>query len=162
MAYRNFIRAFALAAGFIAASACTGCGGHSFSVGTPAGFVVLEDQEPAYDYRATTADGVVIGIRELKHEPKGDDAFWVQAIKNQMRAMSGYALLETKNVSTKGGLRGTQLRFGHDEKGEPLQYDMTIFVTEKKIYVVEFGGTKAQMDRLATQLQWVIESFQAG
>ena len=80
MAHSNFIRAFALAAGFIAAAACSGCGGHSFSVGTPAGFVVLEDQEPSYDYRAITADGVVIGVRELKHEPKGDDAFWVQAI----------------------------------------------------------------------------------
>ncbi|HQP34243.1 MAG TPA: serine/threonine protein kinase, partial [Polyangiaceae bacterium] len=60
------------------------------------------------------------------------------------------------------GLRGTQMKFGHDEKGEPLQYTVTVFVTEKKIYVVEFGGTKAQLDRLDAQMKWVIESFQAG
>ncbi len=162
MTHRNIIRAFALAAGVFAVAATWGCGGHSFSVGTPAGFVVLDDQEPSYDYRATTADGVVIGIREIKHEPKGDDAFWVQAVKNQMRAMAGYALLDTTTVATKGGLRGTQMKFGHDEKGEPLQYTVTVFVTEKKIYVVEFGGTKAQLDRLDAQMKWVIESFQAG
>ena len=39
MTHRNIIRAFALAAGVFAVAATWGCGGHSFSVGTPAGYV---------------------------------------------------------------------------------------------------------------------------
>jgi len=161
MAFQNMVRTFLAVAGTLAIVGSSGCG-KNFVIPTAPGFVKLEDQEPAYDYRATTADGVVIGVREIKHEPKGDGAFWVQAIKNQMRSMSGYALLETVEVTTKGGLKGSQLRFGHDEKGEPLLYWVTVFVTEKRIFVMEFGGTKAQMDRQSTQLTWVIENFQAG
>ena len=136
-----------------------GCGGHSFEMATPPGFVVLKDQEPNYDYRATTADGVVIAVREIKHEPKGDLSFWVQAVRNKLRAMSGYALLETVDVSTRAGLKGTQLRFGHDEKGEPWLYYVTVFVTDKMIYVLEFGGSKEQLTRFSAQLQWVTDNF---
>jgi hypothetical protein len=158
MAHRMMMRAALVA---VLLGAACGCG-KSFQLPTAPGFVKLEDQEPAYDYRATTADGVVIGVREIKHEPKGDTAFWVQAIKNQMRSMAGYALLETKDVATKAGLKGSQLRFGHDEKGEPLLYYVTVFVTDKYIFLVEFGGSKAQMDRQAQQLDWVLENFQGG
>jgi hypothetical protein len=161
MAQRTISSVFLALAGAVVILAASGCG-KSFQIPTAPGFVKLEDQEPAYDYRATTADGVVIGVREIKHEPKGDNAFWVQAIKNQMRAMAGYALLDTVQVSTKSGLKGTQLRFGHDEKGEPLLYSVTVFVTDKYIYVVEFGGTKQQMDQQATQLTWVLENFNGG
>jgi hypothetical protein len=150
-------------AGWLAAAALcvllSGCGGRTFWTPTPAGFVELEDQRPAYDYRATSADGLVIGIREIKHEPQGDTAFWVQAIRNQMRSMAGYALVETVSVTTKDGVKGTQLRFGHDEKGEPLLYYLTVFVTEKKIYLLEFGGSKQEMTRFAAQLTWVVDNF---
>ena len=159
MAHRLIVRAVLAVAGTLALATFCGCG-KSFVIPTAPGFVKLEDQEPAYDDRATTADGVVVGVREIKHEPKGDDAFWVQAIKNQMRSMSGYALLQTVEVTTKGGQKGTQMRFGHDEKGEPLLYWVTVFVTEKRIFVVEFGGTKVQLDRQAAQLAWVLENFQ--
>jgi hypothetical protein len=148
-----------VAAGALCAGCLGGCAGRSFQVATAPGFVELQNQEPMYDYRASTADGVVVGIRELKHEPKGDTAFWLQAIKNRMRGMAGYALLETVDIATKGGLKGTQMRFGHDEKGEPYLYWVTIFVTDKKIYLVEMGGTKQEMTRQAGSLTWLLDNF---
>jgi len=156
----NFLRhTIALAVSALALSLMMGCAGRSFFVAVPPGFVELQNQEPEYSYRATSADGVVVAVREIKHEPKGDATFWVQAIQNRMRSMAGYAQLETVEVATKSGLKGKQLRFGHDEKGEPLLYTITVFVTEKYIYLVEFGGTKEEMSRLSKNLDWVVENF---
>ena len=137
---------------------CIGCG-VSFEVKTPRGFVKLEDQEPQYDYRAVSAEGVVIAVREIEHKPKGDTSFWITAIRSHMREMAGYALLEEKKVTTKSGLNGTQLSFGHDENGETMLYNVVVFVTEKYIFLLEFGGSKKEMDRQQAQLASVLDNF---
>jgi len=134
-----------------------GCG-HHFETATPQGFVELEDQE-AYDYRATTADGLVVAVREIEHEPKGEMAFWTRAVENRMRQRGGYALLGTRDVKTKSGLDGKQLRFGHDESGKPHLYYVTIFVTESYLFLIEAGGTKELMEKGGAGLDQFIESF---
>jgi hypothetical protein len=134
--------------------------GPSFTAATPPGFVELEDQH-TYDYRATTADGLVIGVREIDHEPKGEMEFWTRAIQNQMRQKGGYALLGTRDVKNASGLDGKQLRFGHDEQSAPHLYYVTIFVTGKHIFLLEAGGTKALMEQHAEQLDWAIKNFRA-
>src|ERR1044071_1392761 len=59
-------------------------------VATPTNFVVLEDDE-AYTWRAVSADGIVLGVREIDNEPQGSLRFWVQAIRNKLRVLGGYA-----------------------------------------------------------------------
>jgi hypothetical protein len=36
---------------------------------------------------------------------------------------------------------------------------VAIFVTDKKIYVLEAGGTKAEMTRQDAQIAWAIRNF---
>jgi hypothetical protein len=36
---------------------------------------------------------------------------------------------------------------------------VTVFVTEDRIFLVEFGGTKEQMARQAKHLAWMLENF---
>ena len=139
----------------------SGCG-PSFQAATPPGFVVLDEEYPAYDYRATTADGLVLAVREVEHEPQGDVSFWVRAIENEMRMRGGYAHLETKTVKNRQGLEGRQLWFGHDEGSKPHLYIVTLFVTPKWIYLLEAGGTKEQVDKQRTQLTWAVDNFQGG
>ncbi|MCK6592939.1 MAG: serine/threonine protein kinase, partial [Polyangiaceae bacterium] len=67
------------ALGFAGALLLAGCG-RPFVPATPPGFVELEDLYEENEYRAATADGVVLGIRVLENEPKGETAFWVRAI----------------------------------------------------------------------------------
>jgi hypothetical protein len=134
-----------------------GCG-PSFKASTPPGFVELEDQTQ-YDYRATNADGLVLAVREIKHEPKGTIDFWTKAIGNQMRQRGGYALLDTRDVKSSGGVAGKQLRFGHDEGNKPHLYYVTLFVTDSKLYLLEAGGTKDEMDRHAAELDWTVQNF---
>jgi len=151
---------FAAATFASAASLAGGLAGCiAFETTTPAGFVELDDQQPNYDYRAVSADGVVIAVREIKHDPKGSSEFWVTAIRNQMRDTAGYALIEEKKVTTRSGLQGTQLKFGHDQDGVTMLYDVTIFVTKKYIFLLEFGGTKDEMTRNAANLAKVVENF---
>lgn len=137
--------------------ALAGCG-NSFQAATPPGFVELEDQE-AYDYRATNADGLVIAAREIDHEPKGTLEFWAKAIENRMRQRGGYALLGSHDVKNAGGAAGKQLRFGHDESGKPHLYTITLFVTDSTIYLLEAGGTKELMDKHNDQLEWSVRNF---
>lgn len=136
-----------------------GCG-PSFVSQTPPGFVELDNDYDAYDYRATTAEGVVIAIRELDNDAEGEPEFWLTAIKNKMRERGGYALLETVSVKSGDGLPGTQLRFGHDDgNNNPHLYYLTIFITEKKIWLVEAGGTKELMTAQAAKIDQAVSSF---
>ena len=137
----------------------SGCG-PSFTAATPPGFVELDADYDNYDYRATTADGFVLAVREVEHDPKGDLNFWVRAIENEMRGRGGYALLETKSVKSAQGLAGRQLWFGHDEGQKPHLYVVTVFVTDGWIYLLEAGGTKEQVDKQKQQLSWAVDNFQ--
>ncbi len=135
-----------------------GCG-RSFVPATPPGFVDLGDGYPDGEYRATTADGAVIGIRAFDNDPKGELAFWARALENRMRETGGYALLGKHAVTSRGGLVGTELDFGHDEGRTPHLYRIALFVTDKKIFVIEAGGARPEMDRQAPQIDWAIKGF---
>jgi hypothetical protein len=135
-----------------------GCG-RPFVPATPPGFVELENLYEDNEYRAATADGVVLGIRVIDNDPKGETAFWVRAIENRMREVGGYALLEKRPVKDRTGLDGTQLRFGLDLGKTPHLYWLSIFVTEDRIFLLEAGGTKDEMTRLSPQLEWSVRNF---
>ena len=136
------------------ASACA----PRFTAATPNGFVALDDQQ-LYDYRATSADGIVIGVRELDNDPQGELAFWARAIENRLRNQGGYALLETRAIKSKDGVAGKQFRFGHDEGATPHLYYLAIFVTPKTIQLVEAGGTKEQMLAHASEVDFAVANF---
>jgi hypothetical protein len=143
------------------AALCGALGCAPFEAQTPPGFVSLADQDPLYDYRATTHDGVVLAVRVLPNDPVGDEAFWSQAVALRLRHQGGYALLESRAVQTASGLPGRQLRFGHDEGTRPHLYQVTLFVTRKRIYLLEAGGAKALVDREAPRLDGFVSAFEA-
>lgn len=136
-----------------------GCGA-AFEASTPPGFVELRGQDDAgYAYRATNADGLVMAVRQVKNDPKGELAFWERAIENQLRQRAGYSLLEKRDTAGAEGVRGRQLRFGHDEGKTPHLYYLTLFVTEKDIILVEQGGTKELVESHASDLDSAIARF---
>lgn len=152
---KRSLYALVLALALPALPAC----GRPFVPATPPGFVDMGDIYPDGEYRATTADGVVLGIRSVENKPQGELAFWSRALENRMREVGGYALLDKREVTNRAGSKGTQLRFGHDEGKTPHLYWVTIFVTEKRIFILEAGGTKAEMDKQLPQIEWSIRNF---
>ena len=142
----------------LALSFGSGCG-PSFQAQTPDGFVELDNDWDDYDYRATTADGLVIAARAIEHDPEGSEAFWLKAIKNRMRESGGYALISENEVTSADGVRGTQLRFGHDDEGAPHLYYLAVFVTPETIFLVEAGGAKELMIAHEAQITAAVTGF---
>lgn len=131
-----------------------GCG-RPFDVKTAPGFIELEE-ESSYDYRATSPEGVVLGVRVLDNpSEQGDLNFWARAVTLRLRDVSGYALLETRDVASKDGTKGKQLRFGHDDEGKPYAYWVTLYVAQGRLFVFEAGGAKRDMDRFADGVDWM-------
>jgi hypothetical protein len=147
-----FVLSLAMALGLLAC-------GHPFEATPPPGFVEFEGRYQSNEYRAASADGVVIGVRAFENDPKGELAFWSRAIENRMRNIGGYALLEKRTVKCRGELTGTQLRFGHDEGKEPHLYYVTIFVNDKRVFLLEAGGTKTEMTKVAGQIDASVTQF---
>lgn len=131
--------------------------GPAFTAATPTGFAELDDER--YDYRATSAEGLVLAVREIEHEPEADAAFWLEALKSRLRDQ-GYALIEERPVTSVGGVEGTLLRFGHDEEGGPHQYLLTLYVTEDHLFLFEAGGTEEQIHRYDKQIEWARRNLQ--
>jgi hypothetical protein len=134
-----------------------GCG-RGYDVAAAPGFVKLENQQAPYDWRAVAPDGVAVAMRVVSLEDRADLAFWVHAVTLRMRDNAGYALVGQRTVKSRDGTAGTELVFGHDESGKPFVYRVRLFLGEKRLYVVEAGGTKEQMDRYAASVDWMLAS----
>jgi len=132
----------------------TGCG-RPFDVKTAPGLVELENQEPEYAYRAIAPEGVVMAVRVVDTNDRGDLEFWTRATTLRMRQLDGYALLGAGDVKTRDGIPGHELRFGHDENGKPYLYTLRIFVAKKRLFLVETGGPQREMDTYKSQLDWM-------
>ena len=132
-----------------------GCG-RSYDVAAAPGFVKLEAKQPPYDWRAVAPDGVAVAMRVVPLDERADLAFWTHTVTLRMREMNGYALVETHDVKSRDGTAGKELVFGHDESGKPFVYRVRLYLGDKRLFVVEAGGTKEQMDRYAPSVDWMM------
>ncbi len=132
-----------------------GC--HGFDAKTPGGFVELDS--PGYDYRAASADGVVLAARSLKNSPKGTLSFYSDVTKRKLREGDGYALVEEREVVARSGQRGSMLRFGRDVGGAAQSYVVTLFVTDDRIFVLEAGGARGDVEAHAADIDAAISGF---
>jgi hypothetical protein len=138
-------RLTALIFGLVTAAGVAGCG-RPFDVKAAPGFVELANQND-FQWRATTPEGVVIGVRVVEDEKRGDLAFWTQAVTLQVRDVSGYALLESVDVVSGDGTKGRLLEFGHDEDQKPYAYWIAIFPAQDRLFLVEAGGQRDLFER---------------
>jgi hypothetical protein len=151
---RRSLVSLVLAAGL--AIAALGCG-KPFDVKAAPGFVPLENQHD-FDWRATTPEGVVVGIRVVEDEKRGDIPFWTQAITLQLRDVSGYALLESSDIASADGTKGRLLKFGHDEDDKPYVYWVAIFAAQSRLFLVEAGGAKEIFERAKPNIEWTMKT----
>ena len=140
----------------MAAAAC----GNSFDLRRTAGLTEFDDDPGGeYDYRATTADVVVLGVREIDNEPQGNLDFWTQAVRNRVRDLGGYELVRETEVRAASGQQGKQLQFAREQDGRPYVYWVTLFVTDDTIYVLEAGGIRESWQRDERRIREAITGF---
>lgn len=140
----------------LALATLAGCG-RPFDVKTAPGFVPLENQA-AYDYRATTPEGVVVAVRVVDDEKRGDLGFWTQALTLQLRDVSGYALLETADVVSRDGTKGKLLKLGHDEDGKPYDYWVALYLAQGRLFLVEAGGARDLFEKARPGVEATMKS----
>ena len=152
------LRACAVVLALSATAAC----GPSVTLQTPSGFAVLEGQKE-YVYRATSAEGVVVGVRAEKNEPKGNLEFWTNALDRQLRRGGYVAEGDAREVRTATALSGREIKYTRMENGRQYRFWMTVFVTEKRVWVVEAGGDADLFkEKTQTAVQKAIESLGIG
>jgi len=150
----SFMRRAFLVLGLFALVGC----GRPFKVATAPGFVPLENQGD-FAYRATTPEGVVIAVRVIDDEERGDIAFWTQALTLQLRDANGYALIETTDITSRDGTKGKLLKLGHDEDKKPFTYWVGVYLAQGRLFVVEAGGQKEAFDRARANIEWTMASI---
>jgi hypothetical protein len=140
-----------------ASLALAGCG-KPFDVKTAPGFVPLENQQ-SYDWRATTPEGVVVGVRVVENERRGDLPFWTQAMTLQLRDVRGYALLESVDVASGDGTKGRLMKFGHDEDSKPYAYWVAVYAAQDRLFIVEAGGSRELFEQARPNIEWMMKSL---
>ncbi len=149
----------ALGLGWILALCLVGGCGQRFRIEAPRDFVELDpatQSSRGYALRATTADGVVLAVREIDNDRHGSRDFWVSAIRNRLRRAGGYALLEETDVRLASGDAARQLRFGRDEGSRPYAYWLTVVVRRDRIVLIEAGGRREVFDAHRDEIERAI------
>lgn len=135
----------------------------AFELTLPDRFVDLRDDPDVsrmqYDMRATTPDGVVVGVQALAHRVDGSLVFWTEAVTLRVRDQQGYALLSEEDVNSAGGVRGHLMRFARDLDGHAYRYTVALFVTPDRIFVVEAGGREAAYQPLEEGIESSIRAM---
>jgi len=130
-----------LAALLLSFGALAGCAS-SAHVDTPENFAELEHGDD-FDYRATSANGVVIGVRVEKNDPRGNLDFWVSALDAKLEK-SGYVRQGDKPEKVAApSLDGARLKFERTKDGRPHAYWVTVFVHGDELLLVEAAGDTA-------------------
>jgi hypothetical protein len=118
----------------------------------PPGFAEIEAKKEPYVYRATTARGVVVAARVEKNEPRGNLDFWAEAVDLRVRN-DGFQGEAPKNVTGATGIPGKLLRYSKTENGRTVRYFVTVYTTEKRVYVVEAAGDSERFDPLVAEVE---------
>jgi hypothetical protein len=150
----------------LALLALSGCS--NFDITPPDDFVALDEVEwSSFATRAVNADGVVLGVRDVENDPEGTLTFWTDAIRNRLRTVRGYALVEEKPVQAATGEPGLQLRMGRDEGSHTYDYWVTIFATDDgwlwfpgRVLIVEAGGARDEFTKVKAGIEEAIRSFE--
>jgi hypothetical protein len=108
-----------------------------------------------YDFRAVAPEGVAFAAREVEIEKAPPVAFWENAVRLRMQEIEGYEFLSSSDAKGKDGKLGRELVFGHDEAGKAYLYRIRLFVESDRLLVLEAGGPKDEMLRLAQRVDWM-------
>jgi hypothetical protein len=141
----------------LAAVALGGCA--NVRMQTPAGFAARDDK--TYDYRASDGEGVVLAVRTEKNNPEGDLAFWSSAVDVRLRK-AGYAAQDRRDVKSLDGREGRQLRYEIASEGRTLAFWVTVFVSGRRVVIVEAGGDTELFEPKTKTVEAAIASLHVG
>ena len=150
-----FLSLFAFAAVISLASiGCTPSG----KVEVPGSYAKLPSAE-GYSFRAANAKGVVVAVRTQDNELKGNIDFWAEAIDQHMRDDGYEGDPAIRDVQSRSGVAGKQIRYNRNQEGREYRYWLTIFLADSRVFVIEAGGDKEIFDPAIPEVESAVLSF---
>ena len=154
----SFTRVAVLAGAFALASLGTGCA--SFRINTPSGFGQLRDQRAQhYDYRSVSAYGVALAVRVVPNAEHGNLEFWSEVVDRHLQHGGVYHAAGSADVRTTSGAQGRRLAYTFGDAQSGQTYWVTVFVTERKVFLVEAAGGIDAFTRARDNVERSIQSF---
>lgn len=153
--FRRFV--IALASTLALAALATGCA--SFQIRTPAGFGQLRNQSPRYDYRSVSAYGVALAVRVVPNSERGNLDFWSEVVDRHLQHGGAYHASGSADVHTTTGLTGRRMAYTYGDPQAGQTYWVTVFVTDRKVYLVEAGGGTDAFTRARDGVERAVQSF---
>lgn len=128
----------------------------------PDRFLVL-DTDVEEGFKAITPEEAKVWVRVFD-EPGGDVGFWSEALRRDLIDQRGYVLLGERDLATRSGHPGHELRCETSATGRPLSYLIAVVVQprgkEVRLVVVEYVGAKGEaFDRYLPDVQKAIEAL---
>jgi len=108
-------------------------------------------------YKSISSDGVRIKVYAIDNEPYGDIKMWSAAV-NHYLSSAGYHSSMTKEI-TASDIMGKYTEYRYLYNSEDYIYALTIFVDEKKIYIIETGGLEIYYKNKREDILKSISSF---
>lgn len=118
----------------------------------------LKRYEDAAPMKLISADGVRVKGRVVDNYPRGDLAFWSDAMKAHLDAR-GYVFKAKRCFKTKTALDGCTLDFVVARGSEDWWMSETIFVVDDRILLVEAAAPYESLAKLETSYAKALESF---
>lgn len=109
---------------------------------TPADYVRLAKPPYPYYYKAVSAEGVSLAMRQEDNPEGGTVEFWAAALKNQLVGARGYTLRGESAAASADGVAGKRMDFTANLQGRDMAYLVAVWVEGKAIIIVEAGGPK--------------------
>jgi hypothetical protein len=145
-----------LVAGLAVAAGCVPSG-----LTTPADYVRLATPPYPYVYKAVSAEGVSLAMRQEENPEGGTAEFWAAALKNQLVGARGYTLSGESAVTSADGVTGKRLDFTANLQGSDMAYLVAVWVVGKQIIIVEAGGPKEKFEADRAKIETALKTVRA-
>ncbi len=140
----------------LAALAClAGC---AISMDPPDGFLELET--PGRDFKATTADGARLWVREFDDPHEGALSFWADALEHDLVNERGYVLVDRSEIEDKAGRDGVVQRYSLNTEGQPHGYLVAVFINGDCVRIAEFVAPRDAFDDHVEAVQASLRTLQ--
>ena len=126
-----------------------------YTMDTPKSFRKYEDTKA---FKMITANGVMLKAREVENYPKGDLAFWTDAMGRHLTER-GYIRKETHCFKTDAGRDACTLDFLLPYGTEDWAFSSTIFVEGDDIILVEVAGPFERHAEVADEVKAALKTF---
>jgi hypothetical protein len=133
----------------------TGCASPPGTMVPPAQFKKYNSKN---ELKMITADGVRLKARKTDNYPEASLEFWTQAALQHLEK-SGYNHLKTVCFKTQKNLDGCTLKFALPKGAEDWIFQETIFVTGKKLILIEATGEFSRFKAIDKDLDKALLTF---